>query len=269
MNTELERLTTDLATRAAGLTVTDQATANQATELILAGKDMIKKIKVFFTPLKDAARTSWQGIVNTEKTELEKIEPIMNTLSRGLSSWRADEERKRHEAEMRRTMAEEERRRLEEEALRKVKEAEEQAEGERKRLEEEAEKLRQEAAKTDNEAAMKRIEEGRERIRQEAEENRRRVEEATDKAIDEAAKAEAAMAPAPVVPDAPKTSGLSMQDHWCFEVVDPMAVPREFLAIDEVKIGKVVRAIKGQITIPGVRIFNLPIMASIGNRTKI
>lgn len=40
---------------------------------------------------------------------------------------------------------------------------------------------------------------------------------------------------------------------WKFEVVDPAAVPREYLAVDTVRIGKVVRA--GVRAIPGVRIW--------------
>jgi DNA repair exonuclease SbcCD ATPase subunit len=268
MNTELERLTTDLATRAAGLTVTDQATANQATELILAGKDMIKKIKVFFTPLKDAARVSWQGLVDKEKIELARVEPIVDALNNSIASWRAVEQRKWDAAEAERLRIEREKKRLEEDVLRKAREAEEKAERERRRLEEEAERLNKEAAKkTNDEAALKHIDEEREKIRLQAEENRKIAEEETTLAIDEAAKAEAAMAPAPIVPEAPKTAGLAMRDNWCFEVVDPAAVPREYLIINEVAIGKIVRALRGKIEIPGIRVFNRPIMASIGRRT--
>lgn len=269
MNNEIERLTADLATRAAGLLIVDQVSASEATELILAGKDMIKKIKVFFTPLKDAARVSWQGLVDKEKIEIAKVEPIMLELSQKVSNWRAEEERKRRETEAAARRVEEERQRFVEEALRRARAAEERAECERQRLEQENERLIQEATKKANdEAAMKHIEEMRERLRLQAEENRRIAEEETTLAIEEAAKAESAMAPAPVVPEAPKTQGLSMRDNWCFEVVDPAAVPRQYMMPDEIKIGKVVRALKGQIDILGVRIFNRPIMASVGTRTK-
>jgi hypothetical protein len=231
---------------------------------------VIKKIKGFFAPLKDAARASWQGLVDKEKDELAKVEPIVNTLNQRVSNWRAEEDGKRREAEAAVRRIEEEKRRLEEEVLRKVREAEEQAERERQRLEREAERLCREAAnKANDDAAMKRIEEEREKIRLQAAENRKRIEGATDMAIDEAAKAEAAMTPAPVVPEAPKTAGLSMRDNWCFEVVDAVAVPGEYKIIDEVKLGKVVRALKGQISIPGVRIFNKPYMAGVGKRNGV
>jgi hypothetical protein len=270
MNNEIERLTADLATRAAGLTVTDQVSASEATELILAGKDMIKKIKVFFTPLKDAARTSWQGIVDKEKAELAKVEPIVDALNKNIASWRAEEQRKWDAAEAERLRIEREKKRLEEDVLRKAKEAEEKAERERRRLEEEAERLNKEAAKkTNDEAALKRINKEREKLRLQAEESRRIAEAETDKAIDAAAKAEAALAPAPIIPEAPKTSGLAMRDNWCFEIMDPAAVPEEYKVIDEVKLGKDIRKVWGQIKIPGVRIFNQPYMAEIGKRNKV
>lgn len=40
-----------------------------------------------------------------------------------------------------------------------------------------------------------------------------------------------------------------------FEIVDPKLIPAEYLMIDVVKIGKVVRASKGDIIIPGVRVY--------------
>ena len=268
MNIEIERLSTDLATQAAGLTVTDQASANQATELVLAGKDVIRKIKGFFAPLKESAKAAHQGLVYKEKAELAKVEPIMNALSQRVSNWRAEEGRKRREVEAAARRVEEERQRLVEEALRRARVAEEQAESRRQQLEHEGERLAQEAAnKANDKAALKRIDEERERLRLQAEKNRKIAEEETTLAIDEAAKAEAAMAPAPIVPEAPKTAGLAMRDNWCFEVVDPAAVPREYLIINEVAIGKIVRALRGKIEIPGVRVFNRPIMASVGRRT--
>jgi len=272
MTNDIEKLSTDLATRAAGIQVVDQASANQATELILLGKDAIKKIKAFFAPMKESAWTAHQEIVQKEKAELAKVEPVVDVLNGRVSSWRAEEQRKRDVAEAERLRIEREKQRLEEEAFRKAREAEEQAERERKRLEEEAERLerlRREAAKNaDNEITLKRIEEEREKLRLQAAENQKRADEATNQAIDEAAEAEAALAPAPIGPEAPKTEGLAMRGNWCFEVVDPAAVPRQYMMPDEIKIGKVVRALKGQITIPGVRIFNRPIMVGIGHRNS-
>jgi len=266
MTNEIETISTDLTIQAKGLQVTDQASATRATELILAGKSLTKKIGEFFAPLKAAAKASWQGLVDKEKAELAKVEPVVDMLSKGISTWRAEEERKRRVAEEERLRIEREKKRLEDEALWKVKQAEEKAEKERLWLEQETERLRQEAAKTEDEAELKRIDEEREKLRQQALENQEAVDAVADKAIDEAAKAEAAMEPAPIIPEAPRTAGLTSRDNWKAEIINPQIIPREYLMPDEKKIGAVVRAAKGQITIPGVRIYNEPTEAAIGRR---
>lgn len=72
----------------------------------------------------------------------------------------------------------------------------------------------------------------------------------------EALQDRAASVVAPVVQrEAPKVQGLSVREVWRFEVVDPSAVPREFLMVDEKKIGGVVRAMKGDTKIAGVRVW--------------
>lgn len=49
-------------------------------------------------------------------------------------------------------------------------------------------------------------------------------------------------------------SGLSFRTDWDIEVVDAQAVPREFLTVDEKAIKALVKARKGQVSIPGIRI---------------
>lgn len=60
---------------------------------------------------------------------------------------------------------------------------------------------------------------------------------------------------APVVSVAPAVpeSRLASVVTWGYEITDPEAIPREYLIPDASKIGAVVRASKGTITIPGVR----------------
>jgi len=43
---------------------------------------------------------------------------------------------------------------------------------------------------------------------------------------------------------------------WKFEVVDKALVPEDYKQVDMVKVGSVVRATKGTIAIPGIRIFS-------------
>ncbi len=67
-----------------------------------------------------------------------------------------------------------------------------------------------------------------------------------------------------VIAEAPKRVSTEMgsigqRDHWTFEIVDFALLPDEYKMPDATKIGKVVRA--GLHTIPGVKIWNEPILA--------
>lgn len=57
------------------------------------------------------------------------------------------------------------------------------------------------------------------------------------------------------VPKTPKANGLSIREYWDIEIIDASIVPREYCTPDEVMIRQVVKKMKGQIEIPGVRIF--------------
>jgi hypothetical protein len=62
----------------------------------------------------------------------------------------------------------------------------------------------------------------------------------------------------------PKVSGLSYREQWRFRIVNPSLVPREYLVIDNVKIGGVVRALKGETKIPGVQVYSEKVAAASG-----
>jgi transcriptional regulator of heat shock response len=60
-----------------------------------------------------------------------------------------------------------------------------------------------------------------------------------------------------VVPKAvPKVAGMSIRDNWKFRITNEKLIPREYLKVDEVKIGQVVRAMKSAANIPGVEVYN-------------
>ena len=59
--------------------------------------------------------------------------------------------------------------------------------------------------------------------------------------------------PAPAEP--PKVEGIVSRTEWTYEITEPFSVPREYLQIDHKAIGAVVRALKAQTKIPGVRVF--------------
>ena len=70
------------------------------------------------------------------------------------------------------------------------------------------------------------------------------------------------LAPPVVLPPKPKVEGISFREDWDFEITDPAILPREYLIPDSVKIRGVVRALKGAVVIPGVRVFPKTVMAS-------
>lgn len=60
-----------------------------------------------------------------------------------------------------------------------------------------------------------------------------------------------------VVPKAvPKVAGMSIRDNWKFRIINEKLIPREYLKVDEVKIGLVVRGMKAMTNIPGVEVYN-------------
>ena len=61
--------------------------------------------------------------------------------------------------------------------------------------------------------------------------------------------------PKPVIQNHQRAAGMTTVTTWKFTVENPNIVPREYLMVDEVKIGKLVRAQEGAIAIPGVRVW--------------
>lgn len=65
--------------------------------------------------------------------------------------------------------------------------------------------------------------------------------------------AETIVAPVVTVAPAVPESKLSAVVTWGYEITDAASIPREYMIPDTAKIGAVVRASKGAVTIPGVR----------------
>lgn len=83
-----------------------------------------------------------------------------------------------------------------------------------------------------------------------------------EKAAELLAQAQMKQAVVPTVQaEAPKIAGLTTRDNWTFEVVDINLVPREYLCTDDKKIGQVVRATKGTLAIPGIKVIKETKMA--------
>jgi len=88
----------------------------------------------------------------------------------------------------------------------------------------------------------------------------------------EAKQETAAIAAAPMIvsvslmePAPPAPKGITKTTVWKFKIVDATLIPREYLLADEVKIGKIVRAMRGETRIPGIEVYT---EAQVGVRTR-
>lgn len=73
------------------------------------------------------------------------------------------------------------------------------------------------------------------------------------------------VSPVIVLPtERPKVAGISYREVWKFRVTNAALVPREYLSVDEQKIGGVVRAMKGAAKIPGVEVYAERIASASG-----
>lgn len=252
MNIELAKKSTDLVVRATGLRVVDEGSHALATDLLRVGKDMVKQIKDFFTPLKQDAHASWKGLCDKESEELAKLMPTINGLDRAVVNYRVEQGRIRREAEEKARQQEEERRRLEERTMREAEEATRRAEAEKRRIAEEAiaKELRAKTAgaiaKLREESALRQVEADR------------KAKEEQDRILNAAAAEEKKLAPVAVVPERIVNNGTAIRHNWKFRVTDLAAVPQEYLIVNEVLVGKIVRSSEGKIKIPGIEIYDDP-----------
>lgn len=122
----------------------------------------------------------------------------------------------------------------------------------------EQERIRREEQRKADEAARKE----RERIEAQA----RKAQDAgkAERAAELEQRAQTVVAPV-VQREAPKVTGVSTRESWRYEVINLAAVPREYLCLDEKKVGGVVRSMKGDTNIPGIRVWPEKNIASGAN----
>ena len=214
-----------LPATAGTMTVDSHESCELANSFLVEAKTRIKTIDEKLDPRREMAYRAYQGWISLIKELKEPYQKVVNYLSPRIANYLAEVERKRREEEEHlRLMA------LEEEKKRR--EAEEKA------------KLEEAAA----------------------------LEAAGDKELAEQMLAEAEQVketPITVTVAAPATpkveiKGSAMRENWVFEIYNKSLIPREYLITDESKIGKVVKALKNKTRIPGVRVYNQPIM--VGSR---
>jgi hypothetical protein len=80
---------------------------------------------------------------------------------------------------------------------------------------------------------------------------------ATDPTAADAILEEPIMVAPVIIPKAtPKIEGVVYREVWKFQITDPDLIPRQYLTPDEKAIGGVVRSLKEQTNIPGVRVYS-------------
>ncbi len=239
-NPEVREVTSEaqaLAAAAAGYAVktADQyAAAGEELRRVKSAQKRLEDVRKSITRPIDAAKKAVMDLFRDPETKLAAAE---SGIKAAMVKFSDEQERIRQE----------EQRRLEEIARReREKLAAQAAEAERKAREKaEVERLAAESA-----AAAGRHEEAAKLAAKAA-----AIEERSAAKVD-ALQMRAATVVAPVIQsEAPKVAGTSTREEWRWEVVDADAVPREYLVVDEVKLGRVVRALKGDAKIPGVRIY--------------
>jgi hypothetical protein len=128
----------------------------------------------------------------------------------------------------------------------------------------EEEKLRQEAIKAEMERRHK---EEEEKIAQATALAEAGALEEADALIEEAV--EEAIKPIEVIiapPETPKVKlmGAAMRESWDFEIEKESLIPRQYLIPNLKKIGGIVRVLKGETNIPGIKVFRVDKMVATG-----
>lgn len=113
---------------------------------------------------------------------------------------------------------------------------------------------REEAERKRLEEERKRKEEEERRIQEAMEAEEKGDKERADQIINESAKEENNTKPEVKVPEKPKLKNVHTRLDYDFEIVDENIIPRPFLMPNETLIRKTVKASKGKVGIPGIRI---------------
>jgi chromosome segregation ATPase len=251
------------------------------------GAEELKRIKGQQQILEDRRFAITRPMDAAKKAVMDFFRPFSDRLDdaeihvkRALTGYATEQKRIADEAaRIERQRQEKEARRLREEAkaadeAAAKKERDRLAELQRKedeRAAEEAERLAEErkAAKTEEdqrrakeqeEAAQKRRDDEQERLHQDRLASEAAERERTARAETLETRAET-VTTAPVA-TAPKVKGISTRKKWSYEVVDLGQVPREYLMLNGVAVGGVVRALKGETNIPGIRVVSEDIMSA-------
>lgn len=211
------------------LVITTDSDAQHAAGMRVAAKAFIENIKEITGPSVKAGLAAHRAALAVQGKLLGNAEMAVRLLDKALSGYQD-----RREAARRLVEAEAER--IRQEAQRGAEKAAREAEAvEQKRLEAERAAKAMAATRAGDPAAAERI---------------------LDQPVEVTRVPVAIVLAPPVQTSAPLVlEGVSFRGGFDFEVTDDSLVPREYLSVDHKKIGAVVRALKEQARIPGVRVF--------------
>lgn len=212
---EVSKESTELVQQAAAIVVTDVASQEQASKILLTIASMRKKIADTWKPMKEAAFRTHRTICDKEKELDAPLAQAEKTLKERIGGYVQEQRRIAREQE-------EELRRQERERA----EAEAQAESQRLALED-AVALEAEGKPAEAEAVL-------------------------NNPVPVAAKY---VPPAPVAAQVAQVKGVPTREVWKFRIVDEAKVPREYLIVNESAIGAVVSRTKGKVNIPGIEAY--------------
>lgn len=233
---EVEERALSMPERARELAIKDQGSFEQAAEFLLGVKALRREVDSTFDPVIASAFAAHKTAVAAKKKVEAPLADAEAIVKRGMGMYQLEQERMAREAA---EVARKERARLEAEARAREDE-------ERKRLEREAEDRRlaeasEAEARGDAETAAKLLDAPLEPVF--------------------VAPAAPAFVPPPM-PEPAKVEGVSFREAWNFAIENAAALPREYTMPDEKKIGGVVRAMKGETKIPGVRVWSTKSVAA-------
>jgi len=113
---------------------------------------------------------------------------------------------------------------------------------------------REEAERKRLEEERKRKEEEERRLQEAMEAEEKGDKEKADKIINESAEEENNSKPEVEIPEKPKLNNVHTRLDYDFKIVDPESIPRQYMVPDEKLIRRVVKASKGKIDIPGIKV---------------
>ncbi len=214
-----------IPTEAKMILVVDQPSLEKANNFFLVIKGLRKKIADTFNPIIEAAHKAHKEAIAQRKKVEEPLITAEGWLNGQVTAYHQHIEKLRREEEE------------------KARQAAIKAEMERRKAEEEARikaaaELEAAGAKEEANAMMQ-------------------------EAVEETEKPLEVYVPPPETPKVVLT-GATVKTTWTFEIVNEAIIPRQYLIPDMVKIGGIVRSLKGQTNIPGVKAIEKKSMAATG-----